>query len=362
MTDFKPTKGFQDAFAPPAPRRGKRERPVLSGGGPKGGSGARSASPAAKARLARVVTKAPEVMVKVTSRTKDAGHLRAHLEYISRNGEVPLETRDGSLLLGRGSIHDYGDGWAAEVEADARHRASSPYSVNVMLSMPPGTDPAKVTDAVRAFARETFEDRFEYAFAYHGDTKHPHVHLTVRPVGDDRQRLNPRKADLEQWRQTFAQKLRDRGVAAEATPRRARGVTLKPQKTPIRKMVEKGAAPNVLRQARIEAGRAAFGRDNDLRPWEAASVARQKEIRSIYLREAKDLAASKSPEDQALAKRLEQFVRSMPQPDSQRLSMARELREAYARQQAARATEGRGRDEGPQTETPGPTKDRGRGR
>lgn len=356
MTDYRPAKGFQDAFAPPAPRRGKRERPVLSGGG-----GARSASPAAKARLARVVTKAPEVMVKITGRTKDAGHLRAHLEYISRNGEIPVETRDGAFVVGRPGVHEFGDGWRNEVEADPRHRANSPYSVNIILSMPPGTDPHLLKDAVRAFAGETFRDRFDYVFAYHDDTRHPHVHLTVRPFGDNHERLNPRKADLEQWRQTFAQKLRDRGVAAEATPRRARGVTLKAQKTPVRKMIEKGTTPNVLRQARIEAGRAAFGRDTDLRPWEAASRARQQEIRSIYLREAKDLAASSSAEDRALGRRLEAFVRSMAQPDSQRLSMAREIREAHERQRLAlKAGEGRDRSDGSEKETPGPTKDRGR--
>lgn len=48
----------------------------------------------------------------------------------------------------------------------------------------------------------------------------------MRALGDHGERLNPRKADLEAWRQAFAQALRDRGVEAEATPRRARGVNL----------------------------------------------------------------------------------------------------------------------------------------
>ena len=36
-------------------------------------------------------------------------------------------------------------------------------------------------------------------------------------------RLNPRKADLHRWRETFAGKLRDRGVEAEATRQATRG-------------------------------------------------------------------------------------------------------------------------------------------
>ena len=36
-------------------------------------------------------------------------------------------------------------------------------------------------------------------------------------------RPNPRKADLHRWRETFAEKLRDRGIEAEATRQATRG-------------------------------------------------------------------------------------------------------------------------------------------
>lgn len=366
MSTFKTVKGFQDALAAPHARRAKQERPVLKSGGrggQKGGANAVTASAQDKARLARVAAKAPEVMVKITGRTKDAGHLRAHLEYISRNGEIPLETRDGVYVPGREGVHDLADDWKADVESDPRHRANSPYSINVILSMPPGTHPRKLTEAVRDFASETFGARHDYVFAYHNDTKHPHVHLTIRPVGDDQQRLNPRKADLEQWRQTFAQKLRDRGVEAEATPRRARGQTLKGERLPVRKLKERGVPSTVLRQARIDAGAAAFGRDTELRPWEKASRGRQKDIRTTYLTEARALAASSVAADRELGEKVERFVRDMPQPDSLRLSLARELKAAHDRlQQAQRAgQEGRGQLGGPdQQNAPNPGKGRGR--
>jgi hypothetical protein len=38
-----------------------------------------------------------------------------------------------------------------------------------------------------------------------------------------RKRLNPRKADLQRWRETFAEKLRSYGVEAEATRQATRG-------------------------------------------------------------------------------------------------------------------------------------------
>ena len=49
------------------------------------------------------------------------------------------------------------------------------------------------------------------------------MHLSVRAESKHGKRLNPRKADLHRWRETFAEKLRDRGVEAEATRQATRG-------------------------------------------------------------------------------------------------------------------------------------------
>jgi hypothetical protein len=65
------------------------------------------------------------------------------------------------------------------------------------------------------------------------------VHLTVRALGDRGERSNPKKADLEAWRQAFAEQLRMRGIAAEARPRRARGTTRKAERTAIRELGER---------------------------------------------------------------------------------------------------------------------------
>jgi hypothetical protein len=56
------------------------------------------------------------------------------------------------------------------------------------------------------------------------------VHLIVRAQGRDGQRLNPRKADLARWRQEFADRLMERGIAASATRRQSRG-NLHPTRT-----------------------------------------------------------------------------------------------------------------------------------
>jgi type IV secretion system T-DNA border endonuclease VirD2 len=57
----------------------------------------------------------------------------------------------------------------------------------------------------------------------HTDQQHPHVHMVVKAEGDDRRRLHVDKIMLRQWRQDFARMMREQGIAANATPRVARG-------------------------------------------------------------------------------------------------------------------------------------------
>jgi len=49
--------------------------------------------------------------------------------------------------------------------------------------------------------------------------RHPHVHLTVKTAGFDGTRLNPRKPDLQRWREGFAEALREHGIEATTTSR-----------------------------------------------------------------------------------------------------------------------------------------------
>jgi len=326
VTDFQRVQGFEEVWRPPVRPRFLVTRAALSGGRQTSGE-------AARAKLSRIVARAPEVMVKVTGRTRDPGHLHAHLDYISRNGQQDLETRDGAILAGRAEVRDLAEGWSADQLADPRTRGGAPFSHSLVLSMPAGTDPIALRDAARTFAAGTFARSHDYVFALHTDTPRPHVHLSVCSRGDRGERLNPRKADLEQWRQTFAQALRDRGVEAEATPRRARGVTRKAERTPLRKIGDRaqaggGAVSRVRRAAYQEAAKAAFGGDNGFRPWERRSAERQAFVRRLYLAQAKLLRTSSNPQDQALGAKVEAFVLDMPHPDSLRLALARELRAA----------------------------------
>jgi len=327
MTDFHMVQGFEDVWRPPVRQRIVRPRTILlppqaSGGG-------------ARARLERIAARVPEVMVKVTGRTRDGAHLRAHLEYISRNGQLELEGADGALIVGRRDVADLADDWRAASLGDKPRRKDSPVSHSVILSMPAGTNEIAVRDAARSFAADMFAGRHDYVFTLHTDTPRPHVHMSICSRGHAGERLNPKKADLELWRQTFAQALRDRGVEAEATPRRARGVTRKAERTTLRKIrdrqeVGEGPMALVRRSAYREAAGAAFQGQTERTPWEHRIAARQQAVRSLYLTQARLLGRSDDPADRNLAAKVEAFVRDMPKPDTQRLALARELRAANA--------------------------------
>lgn len=325
MTDFRQPFGFEDALRAPVRPTKARLTPGILGRG----AGGRGSTP--RQTLARVVRRAPEVMVKITGKTQDGGHLSRHLDYISRNGRLHLEGPDGERLIGRAEVRSVAEDWTAELAAESSRRRGGAVSMSIVLSMPTGTQPYRMEDASRAFAVAVFGGRFPYVFALHDEERHPHVHLTVRMSGHDGQRLNPRKADLQAWRETFAEALRARGVQAEATPRRARGVVRKAESTAVRKIKDRFAVGGPMPDVLASAYRAAARGEGEGAAWETQVLARQRLIRRAYVAEALALARSDDPRARELGKVVEAFVRGLPKPQTQRMRLGDEIDAARQR-------------------------------
>ncbi len=163
----------------------------------------------------------PEVIVKISGFTKGGDHLKVHMTYISRNGKIDLEDENGAIHGGAAEVNSLWGAWTQTISQSSPPKANRRDTVRIVLSMPPGTDPEALKKAVRSFASREFENH-AYVFALHTDEAHPHAHLTVQMRGFGGDRLNPRKADLQQWRESFADALLSEGVDCVATPRTAR--------------------------------------------------------------------------------------------------------------------------------------------
>ena len=161
------------------------------------------------------------VMVKVTGGGRGMAAIAAHFRYIAKAGRLPFEDDRGVVREGKDALRALTDQWrygGAEIgETSSRREA-----FNVILSMPSGTDALIVQRAAREFAKTEFADH-RYVMVLHDHQANPHVHLSVRAESKNGRRLNPRKADLQRWRETFAERLRGWGIDAEASRQATRG-------------------------------------------------------------------------------------------------------------------------------------------
>lgn len=266
--------------------------------------------PTARAKLARIVRKAPEVVVKVTGRQRGGKHVKAHLDYIGRKGELGIETRDGEILTTKEDIADRAAEWSDTLQWRSRPTVSS---VSLIFSMPEGTDPEMVLGAVRALAHAELSDNHDYVLALHTDTPRPHVHLTVQAEGLDRTRFNPRPVQLNRFREHFARELRARGVAAEATPRRARGQGIAGSSMALVKLRARlrtegsRQITNADRRTNEQAIAVARGQDQ-LPPFIAAGTFRWQAIRRAYQQAAAALDATGQSDDRELASDVRSFL------------------------------------------------------
>ncbi|MBY6142099.1 relaxase/mobilization nuclease domain-containing protein [Leisingera daeponensis] len=363
MSDFKDTYGFQDCWPP---RKGRLVRNAASGffvaeterrSNPQQSKasvkanqvtlparGGQTISAADKARLARVVKGTPEVMVKVTKPAKSDKHgnpikvtrgtearrVAEHINYISRNGKLEVETSDVGVLKGRQATAELYRDWI-EKHDDARAAGMASdrtrITTSILFSMPGNTNASGVKDAVRALAEQEFGGRHDYAMALHTDTPHPHVHLTVRTVGHDGVKLNLRKADLQHLRDTFAEKLRQRGIEAESTPRHARGKTRRGESTPVYKIRQRGGELYIDAKKRNEVRRD-LERNNGVLPthaWDAAIADHRNRVMRTYTGAARILSQSDDPADRDLAKETGRFTARLTEVVTQRAEIARAL-------------------------------------
>jgi hypothetical protein len=283
--------------------------------------------------------RAPEVMVKVLTRGgQDRKAIRGHLSYLNRGGDLAIGTDDGEWLKGEGVETDLLSDWDMELEEHRRRsklgpredRAPPKLVHKLLFSMPPGTPPLKVLEAVQGFAREEFGLQHRYAMVLHTDEPHPHVHMVLKATSEQGQRLNIKKATLRLWRGEFARHLRALGVTANATPRYVRGETAPRKSDGIYRANLRGDSTHVRERAEAVAREQSQGGEW-FEPSKARLVETRKQVRRGWWAISEILMRDTQPE---LAAQVTRFAEQMPPPMTERKWLAGKLVERIRSQRS----------------------------
>jgi hypothetical protein len=276
-------------------------------------------------------------MVKVTGGggASSSRGIKAHFSYISRRGELEIETDDGERLKGRDAGLRLLEDWNLDLDEHrkrpdlfATNRRQAPKLVHrLIFSMPAGTPPDKVLSAVRDFAREEFGLKHRYAMVLHTDEPHPHVHVVVKAISEDGVRLNIRKATLRAWRQEFARHLRQHGVEANATERAVRGKVGRSKKDGIYRAALRGESTHMQRRVE-EATACLVERRLPAEPARTRLIETRRNAERGWRAVAQSLGAQG---ERRLAESVNRFVEAMRPPRADRDLMMDQLLERRAR-------------------------------
>ena len=268
----------------------------------------------------RVTRRLPQAVLKISSHNSGEGRVRARLRYISRQGNVGLETDEEITVEGLEDVDRLVDDWAA----DFSNRKHSRDTMSLVISMPAGTDEGAAVAAARAFFADTFAENHEYVFAAHNDTDNFHIHLVVKARGRDGKAMRLTRRDPQLWRQAFAEKAREHGIEMDASPRYARGKGRRTPPTAVFEIRRREDMPRVDRQAAKEAVRRA--RNAKDRPSKSETVIRRINVRErlmyatqavVVVRGAKTIKDDRQRlATLEMASELASFAEGMPVPQS----------------------------------------------
>jgi hypothetical protein len=270
-------------------------------------------------------------MVKVlTHGGQDLKSVQRHLAYLNRKGELDIETDLGERIAGEGVEKELLEDWDLDLEEHRRRVVLGPLKDRsppklvhkILFSMPAGTPPKKVLDAVKDFAREEFALQHRYAMVLHTDEPHPHVHMVVKAASEQGVRLNIRKATLREWRKEFARCLRAHGVEANATERAVRGNRLPAKLDGIYRAEQRGESHHTRTRADAVARELLKG-DLRFEQGKPRLLETRKEVERGWFAVSDILMAEGRKE---LAKEVWRFAAEMPWPNTERELIAEVLR------------------------------------
>jgi hypothetical protein len=159
--------------------------------------------------------------VRITDRQYGPAEVAAKFAHIARRedksaGYFSLNTSKGEVLTDYAQLEALAESWHSwELASKDRRKGST--SIRFVFSMPLGTDPQKMLEAVRDWAYvEMLDGRWVFAQDQSSDV--PIVHFVAARRNIDGTRLHPSKEDLHRYRYTFAETLLRYGISAYEAP------------------------------------------------------------------------------------------------------------------------------------------------
>lgn len=190
-----------------------------------------------KLRLKQAIAKNPaieykkripnsEVVIKITGASRSFEHLKAHLRYISRGGELEISTSDETMSFkGKESLKDLSKSFnrnshniPTQSEIDDNCKMPQREALHIVFSLKGcmNAPASKIKQAAEKTIKELYPDNY-FVIATHKDTDNPHCHLVLKTMDKSHKRLDLNKQDLAVMRERFASNLRELSIKATAT-------------------------------------------------------------------------------------------------------------------------------------------------
>lgn len=235
---------------------------------PGGGGGA------PLARYLRIAQRRPQAILKITRYGHGGNKIMGHAHYVQRHGRLELEDENGEKIEPR-ELRERVRLWVEQAgvrmqEPGDEKQRKRRVTAHFILDAGAEAKPEDLSKAARQFLAERFgKDGHEYLFVRHDDTKQPHVHVILNLTNAHGRRLHTSVAEVQGWREQFAEIARQNGIEVDASRAWERGEA--PAKS--RGLVRYGA-PRPARWAREQVRRGLAARKQKLLS-EAALAAAQ---------------------------------------------------------------------------------------
>lgn len=151
------------------------------------------------------------ILIKITSPIKNINHLKGFLKYDEKEINTIFDQDNNEV-----SKEEHLKQINKLMDLSLKPKTKAAIGYRLAFSMQGKKDPIKLKEAARKSILKTFGTGYEFSLTVHEDTKNNHVHVNLFKLNTETDKnLNINKANLEQLKVNFAERLNMLGIKAE---------------------------------------------------------------------------------------------------------------------------------------------------